>query len=189
MLTADAFGVLPPIARLDRAAGAVLLPLRLHREGRRHRDRRHRAAADVLDLLRRAVPAAAARRRTRSCSAASSTSTAPTVWLVNTGWTGGPFGEGQRMPIAATRALLHAALSGGLDGAEYRTDPVFGFQVPVAVPGVDSALLDPRSTWRDPARLRRARRGSSPRCSARTSRSSPTPASSPIRRAARACRV
>ena len=74
-----------------------------------------------------------------------------TVWLVNTGWTGGPFGEGHRMPIDATRALLAAALSGGLVDAEYRVDPVFGFEVPVAVPGVDSALLDPRGTWSDPA--------------------------------------
>ena len=73
-----------------------------------------------------------------------------TVWLVNTGWTGGPFGEGQRMPIAATRALLHAALSGGLDSVEYRDDATFGFKVPVAASGVDSKLLDPRSTWRDP---------------------------------------
>ena len=78
-----------------------------------------------------------------------------TVWLVNTGWTGGPFGEGHRMPIKATRALLHAALSGELDGVEYRIDPVFGFEVPVEVPGVDGALLDPRSTWRDPERVRR----------------------------------
>ena len=70
--------------------------------------------------------------------------------LVNTGWTGGPFGEGRRMPIAATRALLHAALSGDLDQAEFRADPVFGFAVPVAVPGVDPSLLDPRSTWRHP---------------------------------------
>ena len=62
-----------------------------------------------------------------------------TVWLVNTGWTGGPFGEGQRMPIAATRAMLHAALSGALEGVEYRTDDVFGFEVPVAVPGVGRA--------------------------------------------------
>jgi phosphoenolpyruvate carboxykinase (ATP) len=73
------------------------------------------------------------------------------VWLVNTGWTGGPFGVGHRMPITATRGLLHAALSGALDGASYRTDPVFGFDVPLAVPGVDSKLLDPRSTWADPA--------------------------------------
>ncbi len=71
------------------------------------------------------------------------------VWLVNTGWTGGPFGEGERMPIEATRALLRAALSGELDGVEYRTDPVFGFEVPVEVPGVESKLLDPRSTWAD----------------------------------------
>src|SRR3712207_3486605 len=69
------------------------------------------------------------------------------VWLVNTGWTGGPFGQGRRMPIAATRALLHAALSGALDDVEYRTDPLFGFAVPVDVPGVDARLLEPRSTW------------------------------------------
>ncbi len=73
------------------------------------------------------------------------------VWLVNTGWTGGPFGEGHRMPIKATRALLTAALSGTLDDVEYRVDPVFGVDVPVSVPGVDTALLDPRSTWADPA--------------------------------------
>jgi phosphoenolpyruvate carboxykinase (ATP) len=76
----------------------------------------------------------------------------PTVWLVNTGWTGGAAGEGgHRMPIQATRALLHAALSGGLGEAEFRRDPVFGFDVPLSAPGVDAAVLDPRSTWRDPA--------------------------------------
>jgi phosphoenolpyruvate carboxykinase (ATP) len=80
------------------------------------------------------------------------------VWLLNTGWTGGPFGEGRRMPINATRAMLSAALSGALEDAEFRTDAVFGFRVPVAVPGVDAALLDPRSTWRDPVEYdRRAR--------------------------------
>jgi len=73
-----------------------------------------------------------------------------TVWLVNTGWTGGPFGEGERMPIAETRAMLHAALSGQLDGTKFRRDEVFGFEVPTEVPAVDSRLLDPRSTWRDP---------------------------------------
>ena len=55
------------------------------------------------------------------------------------------------MPIAATRTMLSAALSGELDDVEYRTDDLFGFEVPVAVPGVDSSLLEPRSTWRDPA--------------------------------------
>jgi phosphoenolpyruvate carboxykinase (ATP) len=73
-----------------------------------------------------------------------------TVWLINTGWTGGPFGEGHRMPIEATRALLAAVLSGELAGVEFRTDPVFGFEVPVTAPGVDVSLLEPRSTWADP---------------------------------------
>jgi phosphoenolpyruvate carboxykinase (ATP) len=73
-----------------------------------------------------------------------------TVWLVNTGWTGGPFGEGSRMPIGATRAMLRAALDGELDDVELREDPVFGFAVAVSVPGVDDRLLDPRSTWRNP---------------------------------------
>ena len=75
---------------------------------------------------------------------------AASVWLVNTGWTGGPFGEGKRMPIDATRAMLRAALDGELDRVELREDPTFGFGVPVSVPGVDDRLLDPRSTWRDP---------------------------------------
>jgi phosphoenolpyruvate carboxykinase (ATP) len=73
-----------------------------------------------------------------------------TVWLVNTGWTGGPYGEGRRMPIQATRTMLHAALSGALDEVRYREDAIFGFEVPIDVPGVESRLLDPRSTWRDP---------------------------------------
>src|SRR5690606_24768525 len=70
-------------------------------------------------------------------------------WLVNTGWTGGAYGTGRRMPIKATRALLTAALDGSLSDATFRRDPNFGFEVPVAVPGVDPALLDPRATWAD----------------------------------------
>ena len=72
-------------------------------------------------------------------------------WLVNTGWTGGKYGIGSRMPIRATRALLNAALDGSLRNVAFRTDPNFGFEVPVSVPGVDSAILDPRGTWADPA--------------------------------------
>ncbi len=72
------------------------------------------------------------------------------VWLVNTGWTGGPFGEGNRMPIQATRTLLDAALSGELANVTYRVDATFGFEVPVEVPGVATRLLVPRSTWDDP---------------------------------------
>ena len=74
------------------------------------------------------------------------------MWLINTGWTGGPFGEGHRMPIKATRSLLSAVLSGHLHEVEFRTDPVFGFDVPVTAPDVDESLLDPRSTWADPER-------------------------------------
>jgi phosphoenolpyruvate carboxykinase (ATP) len=70
-------------------------------------------------------------------------------WLVNTGWTGGAYGEGHRMPIKVTRALLDAALKGTLKDAEMRTDPHFGFLVPVAVPGVEARILNPRETWAD----------------------------------------
>lgn len=73
------------------------------------------------------------------------------VWLVNTGWTGGPFGVGSRMKLSHTRAMVTAALAGQLDQASYRPDPTFGFSVPTAVPGVPSDVLDPRSTWKDPA--------------------------------------
>ncbi|MBB6122612.1 phosphoenolpyruvate carboxykinase [Sphingobium subterraneum] len=70
-----------------------------------------------------------------------------TCWLVNTGWTGGKYGVGSRMPIKVTRALLNAALDGSLNDATFRTDPNFGFEVPVAVAGVESRILDPRATW------------------------------------------
>jgi len=72
-------------------------------------------------------------------------------WLVNTGWTGGKYGVGSRMPIKATRALLNAALDGSLNNVEFRTDENFGFRVPVSVPGVDQAILNPRDTWADKA--------------------------------------
>ncbi len=72
-------------------------------------------------------------------------------WLVSTGWTGGPYGQGTRMPIRATRALLNAALDGSLNKAQFRKDETFGFMVPTAVPGVDAKVLDPRSTWADTA--------------------------------------
>jgi phosphoenolpyruvate carboxykinase (ATP) len=73
------------------------------------------------------------------------------VWLVNTGWTGGPYGVGSRMRIAHTRAMINAALAGLIDDVEYRADPVFNLDVPQAVPGVPSEVLNPRSTWKDVA--------------------------------------
>jgi len=72
-------------------------------------------------------------------------------WLVNTGWTGGPYGVGHRMKLDYTRAMVTAALSGALDDVETRIDPVFGLRIPVRVPGVPDEVLDPRSTWSDPA--------------------------------------
>jgi phosphoenolpyruvate carboxykinase (ATP) len=68
-------------------------------------------------------------------------------WLVNTGWTGGPYGQGQRMPLATTRAILRQVLDGSLNCATFRTDSNFGFNVPTAIPGLTKRILDPRSTW------------------------------------------
>jgi phosphoenolpyruvate carboxykinase (ATP) len=73
------------------------------------------------------------------------------VWLVNTGWSGGPYGVGERISIAHTRALLHAILRGDLRDGAMREDPVFGFRVPKGCPGVPSEILDPRATWADKA--------------------------------------
>ncbi|WP_334176910.1 phosphoenolpyruvate carboxykinase (ATP), partial [Pseudoxanthobacter sp.] len=70
-------------------------------------------------------------------------------WLVNTGWTGGKYGVGKRMPIRVTRTLLTAALDGSLKNASFRTDPYFGFLVPTAVEGIEGTVLDPISTWAD----------------------------------------
>ncbi len=76
-------------------------------------------------------------------------------WIVNTGWTGGPYGEGHRINLPFTRALVRAALSGTLHDAPTRTDPVFGVKVPLAVPGVPDTILTPRSTWSDPEKYDR----------------------------------
>lgn len=73
------------------------------------------------------------------------------VWLVNTGWTGGPYGTGQRMKLSYTRAMITAALEGKLDHAETITDPIFGVAIPKQVPGVPGEVLVPRNTWADKA--------------------------------------
>lgn len=72
------------------------------------------------------------------------------VWLVNTGWTGGPYGVGHRMKLRHTRAMLNAAFTGLLDEVPYRIDPIFGLHVPTSVEEVPSEVLDPRGTWSDP---------------------------------------
>lgn len=71
------------------------------------------------------------------------------VWMINTGWTGGPFGVGERIKIPHTRAMLNAALNGDLDEVEYATDPIFGLEVPTSIKGVPTEILTPRETWVD----------------------------------------
>lgn len=150
MLTADAFAILPPIARLsrDQAMFYFLSGYTAKVAGTEIGVTEPQATFSTCfgaPFLPQ-QPAVYARMLGEKLTEHPDA----TVWLVNTGWTGGPFGEGHRMPIAATRALLHAALGEKLADAEYRTDPIFGFEVPVSVPGVEDSLLDPRSTWADP---------------------------------------
>jgi phosphoenolpyruvate carboxykinase (ATP) len=148
MLTADAFGVLPPIARLTPDQAMY-----------------HFLSGYTAKVAGTEIGVTEPEATFSTCFGAPFMPRHPSVygnllkqriaeagvdcWLVNTGWTGGKYGTGKRMPIKATRALLNAALDGSLNNAEFRRDPNFGFDVPVAVPGVDSAILDPRSTWAD----------------------------------------
>ncbi|WP_273726229.1 phosphoenolpyruvate carboxykinase [Brucella gallinifaecis] len=148
MLTADAFGVMPPIAKLTPAQAmyhflsGYTAKVAGTEKGVTEPEATFstcfgapfmpRHPSEYGNLLRKLIA-----EHKVDC------------WLVNTGWTGGAYGIGKRMPIKATRALLAAALDGSLNNAEFRTDPNFGFAVPVDVPGVDKSILDPRSTWAD----------------------------------------
>lgn len=73
------------------------------------------------------------------------------TFLVNSGWSGGPYGVGSRMSIKTTRACIDAILNGSIHDSNFRTDETFGFDVPTAIPGIDPELLDPRATWEDHA--------------------------------------
>ncbi len=148
MLTADAFGVLPPIARLTPEQAMY-----------------HFLSGYTAKVAGTEIGVTEPTATFSTCFGAPFMPRHPSVygnllkkriaeggaqcWLVNTGWTGGKYGTGNRMPIKATRGLLNAALDGSLNEAEFRKDPNFGFEVPVSVPGVESAILDPRSTWVD----------------------------------------
>jgi phosphoenolpyruvate carboxykinase (ATP) len=149
-LTADAFGILPPIARLsrDQALYYFLSGFTAKLAGTEIGVTEPQPTFSTCfgQPFLPQPPLVYARMLGRKLDEHGSA-----VWLVNTGWTGGPFGEGSRMPIHATRTMLRAALSGELDEVELRSDELFGFQVPVEVPGVEARLLDPRSTWSDPA--------------------------------------
>nr|WP_281501579.1 phosphoenolpyruvate carboxykinase [Kordiimonas laminariae] len=148
MLTADAFGVLPPISKLtpEQAMYHFLSGYTAKVAGTEIGVKEPQATFSTCfgapfmprhpsvygDLLRKKIA-----------------ETGVNCWLVNTGWTGGEYGTGNRMPIKATRALLHAALDGSLNDAPMRKDENFGFDVPTEVPGVDTAILNPRDTWAD----------------------------------------
>ena len=149
-LTADAYGVLPPIARLtpDQAMYHFLSGYTARVAGTEIGVTEPEATFSTCfgapfmprhpsvygNLLKERIARGAVK-----------------CWLVNTGWTGGmaTMPGISRMPIRATRALLNAALDGSINDAEFRKDPNFGFEVPVAVPGVDNKLLDPRGAWAD----------------------------------------
>ncbi len=150
LLTADAFGVLPPIARLtpEQAMYHFLSGYTAKVAGTERGVTEPKATfsacfgAPFMPLPAPRYAAMLGERVRRH---------AVRVWLVNTGWTGGAFGVGRRIPLAQTRAVVRAALAGKLDDVALREDPVFGLRVPVEVPGVDTGLLDPRGTWDDPA--------------------------------------
>ncbi len=150
MLTCDAFGVLPPIARLTPAQAMYhfLSGFTSKVAGT------ERGVTEPEPTFSTCFGAPFMPRRPEVYGALLRDKIAKhgtTCWLVNTGWTGGAFGTGSRMPIKATRALLTAALDGSLENAPFRKDPNFGFEVPVHVraSAVPDILLDPRRTWHD----------------------------------------
>jgi phosphoenolpyruvate carboxykinase (ATP) len=149
-LACDAFGVLPPISRLtpEQAMYHFLSGYTAKVAGTETGVTEPRAtfstcfAAPFLPLH----PVRYAEMLQQRLQAHGST-----VWLINTGWTGGPFGRGSRMKLSYTRAMLRAVLRGELDRVPFKPDPIFGLQVPESCPGVPSQLLTPRATWPDPA--------------------------------------
>jgi phosphoenolpyruvate carboxykinase (ATP) len=150
MLTADAFGVLPPVARLS-PAGAMY----------------HFLSGYTAKVAGTEKGVTEPKATFSTCFGAPFMVLHPTVyakflgdriarhnvnvWLVNTGWTGGPYGKGSRMKIAHTRAMIRAALSGQLDNVTYETDALFNLSVPTSCPGVPPEVLKPRNTWKDQA--------------------------------------
>jgi phosphoenolpyruvate carboxykinase (ATP) len=150
MLTCDAYGVLPPIARLTPAQAMYhfLSGFTSKTPGT------ERGVVEPTPTFSTCFGAPFMPRRPEvygKLLQEKIAKTGATCWLVNTGWSGGAFGTGRRMPIKATRALLSAALDGSLNKVKFRKDANFGFDVPVEVPGVDAMLLDPRATWADKA--------------------------------------
>jgi phosphoenolpyruvate carboxykinase (ATP) len=149
-LTCDAFGVLPPISRLsvEQAMEMFLLGYTAKVAGTERGITEPQMTfsacfgAPFLPMHPHRYAQMLGERLERH---------AAQVWLVNTGWTGGPYGVGSRIPIRYTRAMIRAAMRGALDAVPYRQDPIFGLAVPLECPDVPSELLDPRHTWQDKA--------------------------------------
>jgi phosphoenolpyruvate carboxykinase (ATP) len=158
MLTADAFGVMPPIAKLTPAQAMY-----------------HFLSGYTAKVAGTEKGLVGVQPEFSTCFGAPFLPRPPAeygnllrdyiathkvdCWLVNSGWTGGIYGVGRRMPIKATRALVTGALDGSLKSASYRTDPYFGFAVPTSVPGVEPHLLYPMKTWKDKAAFDQTARG------------------------------
>jgi len=150
MLTADAFGVLPPVARLsnEQAMYHFLSGYTAKVAGTERGVQEPSATFSTcfgapFMALRPSVYANLLGKKLAQHKLP--------VWLVNTGWTGGAYGTGQRMSLAYTRAIVRAVLRGELAEASFRRDPVFGFDVPENCPGVPREVLSPRETWKDPS--------------------------------------
>ncbi|NOZ31947.1 MAG: phosphoenolpyruvate carboxykinase (ATP) [Alphaproteobacteria bacterium] len=148
LLAADAFGVLPPISRLDpeQAVYYFLSGYTAKLAGTERGVTEPQATFSAcfgapFMAQHPSVYGQLLAERLKSADVA--------CWLVNTGWTGGPYGVGKRMDLALTRRVLEAALGGELEDVTCRTDPVFALQVPTAITGVDPAILDPVQTWSD----------------------------------------
>ncbi|MFQ5665309.1 MAG: phosphoenolpyruvate carboxykinase [Candidatus Binatia bacterium] len=151
MLTCDAFGVLPPISRLDPAQAmyhflsGYTAKVAGTEQGVTEPEATFSACfgAPFMPLPPGAYATLLGEKITRHEAR---------VWLVNTGWSGGPYGVGSRLKLAYTRAMLHAALEGKLDGVRYSRDTVFGVEVATECPGVPEDVLVPRKAWQDPKR-------------------------------------
>ena len=148
MLTADAFGVLPPVARLtpEQAMYHFLSGYTAKVAGTERGVKEPEATFSTcfgapFMVLHPGVYADLLGKKMAQTNAA--------CWLINTGWSGGPYGVGQRMKIAYTRAMIRAILNGSLSQVETRPDPIFGVNVPVSCPNVPSEVLQPRNTWTD----------------------------------------
>jgi phosphoenolpyruvate carboxykinase (ATP) len=147
-LTADAFGVLPPIARLSREqaeyyflSGYTAKVAGTEKGVTEPLPNFSTCFGAPFMVMHPTVYSRMLGERLEQHGSA--------VWLINTGWTGGPYGVGHRIDIAGTRAMVRAALNGELDDAPMRRDPIFRLDVPRHVPGVPAEVLDPRGTWTD----------------------------------------